>query len=100
MKRNGNFELVAFCDLLEERALKAKEEYGTEDARVYTDYQELLKEDVEAVYVLTPNSSHAPISIAAMEAGKHVRGPPPCFSSSRNTPQVGTALLLMACALA
>ena len=72
MKRNGNFELVAFCDLLEERALKAKEEYGTEDARVYTDYQELLKEDVEAVYVLTPNSSHAPISIAAMEAGKHV----------------------------
>lgn len=72
MKRNGNFELVAFCDLLEERAMKAKEEYGTEDARVYTDYQELLKEDVEAVYVLTPNSSHAPISIAAMEAGKHV----------------------------
>lgn len=72
MKRNGNFEVVAFCDLIEERAQKAKEEYGTEDARVYTDYTELLKEDVEAVYVLTPNSSHAPISIAALEAGKHV----------------------------
>lgn len=72
MKRNGNFEVVAFCDLVEEKAQKAKEEYGTEDARVYTDYTELLKEDVEAVYVLTPNSSHAPISIAALEAGKHV----------------------------
>lgn len=72
MKRNGNFEIVAFCDLMEERAQKAKKEYGTEDARVYTDYTELIKEDVEAVYVLTPNSSHASISIAAMEAGKNV----------------------------
>ncbi len=72
MKQNGNFEIVAFCDLIEERAQKAKKEYGTEDAKVYTEYEELLKEDVEAVYVLTPNSSHAPISIAALEAGKHV----------------------------
>ena len=72
MKKNGNFEIVAFCDLIEERARKAKEEYGTPDARVYTDYKELLKEDVEAVYVLTPNSVHAPVSIAALEAGKHV----------------------------
>ena len=72
MKRNGNFEIVAFCDLIEERAQKAKKEYGTEDARVYTDYTELLKEDVDAVYVLTPNSAHAPVSIAAMEAGKNV----------------------------
>ena len=72
MKKSGKFEIVAFCDLIEERAKKAKEDFGTEDARVYTNYEDLLKEDVEAVYVLTPNSSHAPISIAAMEAGKHV----------------------------
>lgn len=72
MKRNGHFEIVAFCDLIEERAQKAKEEYGTPDAKVFTDYQELLKEDLDAVYVLTPNNAHAPVSIAAMEAGKHV----------------------------
>ena len=72
MKKNGNFEIIAFCYLILERAQKAKAEYGTEDARVYTDYTELLKEDVEAVYVLTPNSSHGPVSIAALEAGKHV----------------------------
>lgn len=72
IKRNGNFELVAFCDLISERAEKAKEEYGTPDARVYTDYKELVKEELDAVYVLTPNSAHAPVSIAAMEAGKHV----------------------------
>lgn len=72
MKKNGNFEIVAFCDLIEEKAVKAKQEYGTEDARIYTDYQELIKEELDAVYVLTPNSVHAPVSIAALKAGKNV----------------------------
>ena len=72
IKRNGKIELVAFCDLIKERAEKAKEEYGTPDARVYTDYKDLVKEDVDVVYVLTPNNAHAPVSIAAMKAGKHV----------------------------
>ncbi len=72
MKKNGNFEIVAFCDLIEERAQKAKEEYGTPDARVYTDYHELIKEELDAVYVLTPNNAHAPVAVAAMKAGKHV----------------------------
>ena len=72
IKRNGNFEIVAFCDLIEERAVKAKAEYGTPDSRIYTDYEELIKEELDAVYVLTPNSSHAPITIAALKAGKNV----------------------------
>ena len=32
----------------------------------------LLKEDLDVVYVTTPNRSHAEISIAAMEAGRDV----------------------------
>lgn len=72
MKKTEKFEIAAFCDLIVERAEKAKEEYGTADARVYTDYKELLNEELDAVYVLTPNSEHAPITVAALEAGKHV----------------------------
>jgi predicted dehydrogenase len=72
MKAIGKFEIVAFCDIIEERAVKAKKEYGASDARVYTDYRELLKEELDAVYVLTPNKSHADISIAAMKAGNNV----------------------------
>lgn len=73
IKRNGNFEIVAFCDILRERAEEAKKQYGREDAKVYTDYNELVKEnDLAAVYVLTPNKSHAEISVAAMKSGKHV----------------------------
>lgn len=73
IQRNGNFDLVAVCDLVEERALKAKEEYGCENTKVFTDYKELLKiEEIEAVYVLTPNRSHSFISVDALHAGKHV----------------------------
>jgi predicted dehydrogenase len=72
MKKSGLYEIVAFCDIIRERAEKAKEEYGTEDAKVFEDYQELIKEDLDVVYVTTPNRSHAEISIAAMEAGKDV----------------------------
>ena len=51
-----NVEMVAFCDLIVERAEKAAAKYGTTDAKVYTDYKELLKvETIEVVHVLTPN---------------------------------------------
>ncbi len=72
IKKNGNFEVVAFCDIEKEKAEKTKAKFGTEDAKVFTDYRELVKEDLDAVYVTTPNKSHSFISIAAMEAGKHV----------------------------
>ena len=45
MKKSGLYEIVAFCDIIRERAEKAKEEYGTEDAKVFEDYQELIKDE-------------------------------------------------------
>lgn len=66
-------ELVAFCDIIVERAQKAADEYGVPGARVYEDYHDLLKEtDIDVVHVLTPNVSHSPITVAAFKAGKHV----------------------------
>lgn len=66
-------QMVAFCDIIEERAEKAAKEYGTPDAKVYTDYKELLKDgEIEVVHVLTPNRSHADITVDALYAGKHV----------------------------
>ncbi|MGV2794985.1 gfo/Idh/MocA family oxidoreductase, partial [Clostridium perfringens] len=31
-------QMTAFCDIVEERAAKAAQEYGAEGAKVYTDY--------------------------------------------------------------
>lgn len=74
LKQNADkCEMVAFCDIIEERAVKAAKEYGIEGAKVYTDYHELLKdESIEVVHVLTPNVAHSPITCAAFEAGKNV----------------------------
>ena len=66
-------EMTAFCDIEEGKALSAAARYGTPGAKVYTDYTALLKDPaIDVVHVLTANDSHAEITIAALEAGKHV----------------------------
>jgi predicted dehydrogenase len=65
-------EMVAFCDMIEEKATKAAAEYGIDGAKVFTDYKQLLDLDLDAVHVCTPNNSHSEISVAALKAGCHV----------------------------
>ena len=68
-------ELVAFCDIIPERAGKAAKEYGAEDAKVFTDYREMFADKslgLDLVHVLTPNVAHCPITVAAFESGYHV----------------------------
>lgn len=73
LKQLHNVEIVAFCDIIKEKAEDAAKKFGVPDAKVYTDYQELLKdESIVSVHVCTPNKSHSLISIAALNAGKHV----------------------------
>ena len=74
LKANADLcRMVAFCDIVKERAEKAAAEYGTEDAKVYTDYNEVLKDEtIDVVHVCTPNVAHCPITVAAFAAGKNV----------------------------
>ncbi len=74
LKNNSDLcEIVAFCDIIRERAEKAAAEFGAVGAKVYTDYHELLANpEVEVVHVCTPNVSHSEITVAAFEAKKHV----------------------------
>ena len=68
-----NVKMTAFCDIVKERAEKANKEFGDGAGKVFTDYKKMMEiDDIEVIHVLTPNASHAEISIAAMEAGKHV----------------------------
>lgn len=66
-------EVVAFCDLIEDKAVKSAQKFGTGDAKIYTDYHELLADQsIDAVHICTPNVSHAVITVDAFAAGKHV----------------------------
>lgn len=72
-KQSDRVDLVAFCDLIVERAEQAAATYGAEGAKVYVDYHELLADtSIDVVHVCTPNRSHCEITVAALEAGKHV----------------------------
>ena len=83
LKAINRADIVAFCDLIPERAEKAAKEYGTPDAKVYTDYRELLADkSIDVCYVLTPNRSHADITIDALHAGKHVMCEKPMAKSA------------------
>lgn len=68
-----NVELAAFQNRTRAKAEKARAQFGCKGARVYDSYEELLEDSsVDVVHVCTANATHAQISMAALEKGKHV----------------------------
>lgn len=75
-------QLMAVCDIVEERAQEKGREYGTKLAElgqslpnpeVVLDYKELLgREDIQMTAIATESGNHAQIAIDFLEAGKHV----------------------------
>lgn len=63
--------VVALCDTNPQVLERAKRETGLSAA--FENYQDVIKQpEVDAVVIATPNFTHAPIAIAAAEAGKHI----------------------------
>lgn len=80
--KNEDVELYAFCDINEERVNAMANKYGVD--KIYTDMNEMLKlEELDAVSVCTWNSAHAPCTIAALNAGKHVLCEKPMATSAK-----------------
>lgn len=63
-------ELVAVADLDKAEATKVAKEHDI--PKVFTDYKDLLKLDLDTVDVCLPNFLHMPVTVEALEAGKHV----------------------------
>jgi len=67
---NKNVEIAAVCDIVESRAVEMAEKYG---AKSFTQYEEVIQlAEIDVISVCLPNDLHAPVSIAALNAGKHV----------------------------
>ena len=64
-------EVVAVCSRTEASARRCADEWGI--PHIYTDFRALLaRDDIDAVDICLHNNLHAPVTIAALEAGKHV----------------------------
>jgi predicted dehydrogenase len=64
-------KVVALCDTNPAVLDRAKQQTGLSAA--FTNYEDVLKHPgVDAVVIATPNVTHAPIAIAAAQAGKHI----------------------------
>ena len=67
----SNVDLVAVCDIVEERAQWGKAEFGAKE--YYTDVDEMLeKADIEAVVDLTPIVEHGALNQKVLQANKHL----------------------------
>ena len=65
--------IVALCDVDENYLNRAKERFP--EARTYFDYREMIDKEadkIDAVMVATADHNHAPATIRAIRAGKHV----------------------------
>ncbi|MCK4590404.1 MAG: Gfo/Idh/MocA family oxidoreductase [Candidatus Latescibacteria bacterium] len=64
-------EVVGVIDLDSKRAKQIAEEYKIPN--YFSDYRKILRlKEIDAISVCTPNSLHAEVTVAALQAGKHV----------------------------
>ena len=69
-KLHPDVDAVYVTDDHADRAEEHRERYELE--RVFSDFDEMLRSDVDAVAIFTQRWSHGPLVVKALEAGKHV----------------------------
>jgi predicted dehydrogenase len=66
-------KVAAVCDIKPDRLDRAATAAARDNPTTFTDYRKLLEnKDIAAVYIATPCDLHVEMSIAALQAGKHV----------------------------
>jgi predicted dehydrogenase len=89
--RDDLFEIRALCDLSQQLLDALGESHGVPPERRFLDYRRMVESDIDAV-IVCPAGSHAPPSIAAARAGKHVFVEKPmCYTEDEAKAMVAAA---------
>lgn len=89
-KENPHVEVYAFCDIDKAKLTMMAEKYGI--TKTFTDVHKMLElQEIDAVSVCTWNSEHAPCTIAALNAGKHVLCEKPMTISTQHAREMKAA---------
>src|SRR5688500_9975636 len=86
-KNLPNVTVVAVADINKAAAQSMALEHNI--PHVYTDFNDLMKLDIDAVDICTPNRVHTPAVLAALEAGKHVICEKPLAVTTAEVRQMG-----------
>jgi predicted dehydrogenase len=71
LKEVSSQNIVALCDIDDQYLAAAQKEYP--GAKTYNDFRKLLdQKDIDAVVISTADHTHAVITMAALESGRHV----------------------------
>jgi len=77
-----NATVVALCDLKADLLAQKAAEFGVK--RTFVNYRQMLRQaDIDAIDVCLPNDLHARVTVAALQAGKHVLCEKPPARNSR-----------------
>lgn len=88
--RRLGVQVTALCDV-PQRVQAAADRLGV--PRTFGDYRELLRSpEVDVVHITAPNRHHAEMSLAALEAGKHVVCEKPLAMNTRETATIVKAV--------
>lgn len=86
-QEDERFELSAICSRTQERADEFAAKYGVK--HTFISVEEMASSDVvDAVYIATPNCTHAEIAITCMNHGKHVLCEKPMASNAYEVKQM------------
>ncbi len=86
-QRHPNAEMYAICRRDKKDLDAVGDRFGIKTR--YTSYEDLLKDpDVDAVHINSPIADHAPQSIAALQAGKHVASTVPAATTIEECQQI------------
>jgi predicted dehydrogenase len=86
-QRHPDANMDAICQRTQEKLNQIGDAFGVE--KRYTSFEELIKDkDVEAVHINSPIHLHAPQSIAALKAGKHVACTVPAATTVEECKQI------------
>ncbi len=89
-QRHPDTELWAICQRSEDDLNTIGDQFGVE--RRFTSYEDLLQEaELDAVHINTPIAAHAPMSLAALNAGKHAACTVPMATTVEECLQIAEA---------
>lgn len=70
---NPHLHIQALCSRTRATAELCKAAFGCKDAVICQDAQEVIsREDIDLIFLCTPNDAHARDAVSALESGKHV----------------------------